>query len=148
MSLMVYVDAGGMRLPISRARVAEIARGVLAAERVRDALLSIAFVSDRAIAALNRRHLGRSGTTDVISFGFAAAGGRPAVIGDIYIALAVARANARRHGARVREELTRLVVHGALHVVGHDHPDSEARVTSPMWRRQEQLVSRLAGGRR
>jgi probable rRNA maturation factor len=40
----------------------------------------------------------------------------------------------------VREELLRLVVHGVLHVLGHDHPEDDARYTSPMWRRQERLL--------
>jgi ssRNA-specific RNase YbeY (16S rRNA maturation enzyme) len=38
----------------------------------------------------------------------------------------------------------RLVVHGTLHVLGWDHPDDDARLGSPMWRRQERYVARLA----
>ena len=63
------------------------------------------------------------------------------VVGDIYIAPEVARANAIRFGRRVREELARLVIHGTLHVLGHDHPDGTDRTISPMWRRQERLLS-------
>ena len=55
---------------------------------------------------------------------------------------AVARANARRLGVGIREELVRLVVHGVLHALGHDHPEGEARFRSPMWLRQEALVKR------
>jgi probable rRNA maturation factor len=43
-----------------------------------------------------------------------------------------------------REELARLVVHGTLHVLGWDHPETEDRTRSPMWRRQERYVDRLA----
>jgi len=43
----------------------------------------------------------------------------------------------------VREELARLVVHGTLHVLGHDHPVDAGRGSSPMWRRQELLLTRL-----
>ena len=148
MSLAVAVAAEGVRVPVARDRVAEAARAVLRAERVRDAMLSVAFVDRRAIAALNRRHLGHAGPTDVIAFGFApAADAGPAagVVGDIYIAPEVARENARRHGAAVREEILRLVVHATLHVLGHDHPDGEERTASPMWARQERLVARLLG---
>jgi probable rRNA maturation factor len=42
----------------------------------------------------------------------------------------------------IREELVRLVVHGVLHALGHDHPEGEARLRSPMWLRQEALVKR------
>lgn len=140
MSLAVAVSTDGTRIPIARQRVAALARRVLRAERVRDALLSVSFVSARAIAALNARHLGHRGPTDVIAFGFAPAGPGAPVVGDIYIAPDVARTNARRHGVGVREELARLVVHGTLHVLGYDHPAGDARTASPMWRRQELLL--------
>ena len=143
MTLAVDVATEGLRVPISRARVAALAKGVLRRERVKDALLSIAFVTDRRIAALNREHLGHAGPTDVISFGFAPVASARSLVGDVYIAPGVARRNAREHGGSVREELMRLVVHGVLHVVGHDHPDGETRYASPMWRRQERLLRSL-----
>jgi rRNA maturation RNase YbeY len=131
-----------VRVGVSRDRVRRVAEHVLRAERVRAALVSITFVSDRRIAALNARHLRHRGATDVISFGFAPVGGgaRSAVVGDVYIAPAVARRNARAHGQGVREELLRLVVHGVLHVLGHDHPVNDDHYASPMWRRQERLL--------
>lgn len=139
MTLVVQVAAEAGRLPLSRERVADIARRVLRAEGVRHALLSIAFVSPNDIARLNREHLGHRGATDVISFQLTRRRTEP-VIGDIYIAPEVARVNARLHGAGIREELARLVVHGTLHVVGHDHPPGERRTKSSMWRRQETLL--------
>ena len=148
MSLIVDVSSDQERLPISRASIKDIAIGVLKAERARDALVSIAFVSKRTIARLNRRHLGHAGATDVISFalgGSRTADRRP-VVGDIYIAPDVARANAALYGTGIREELARLVIHGTLHVLGHDHPDGEERTESPMWKRQERLLAAL--GRR
>lgn len=143
MTPAVHVAVEGGRIPLSRARVAEIAAAVLRAERVRNAVLSITFLPERAMARLNARHLGRRGPTDVIAFGFAPAGAGAPLVGDIYIAPAVARAHARRLGVAVREELARLVVHGTLHVLGYDHPDDEARTRSAMWRRQERLLARV-----
>lgn len=136
MSVSVAVAIEGVRIPLARSRVAAIARTALRAERVRDAMISIAFVTRAAIARINRRYLGHGGATDVISFAF----GDP-LVGDIYISPDVARRNAREHGVGVREELARLVIHGVLHVTGHDHPD-DALERSPMWKRQEQLVRR------
>jgi rRNA maturation RNase YbeY len=117
-----------------------VADRVLRAEGVRDAALSITFVTDRRIAALNWQHLQHRGPTDVISFGFAPAHEGAPLEGDIYIAPAVARRNAIANRTPVREELLRLVVHGVLHVVGHDHPDGQERYASPMWLRQERLL--------
>ena len=146
--LAVDVASETGRLPVSRRAVGDAARAVLRGERVSHALLSVSFVTRRAIAALNRKHLGHRGPTDVISFALGGGGGAGPVVGDVYISPEVARENARRHGVGVREELSRLVVHGMLHVLGYDHPEGEDRVDSPMWRRQERLVARLAGGAR
>ena len=128
---------------VSRARVREAAVAALKAERVRDAMLSITFVGRAAISRLNRRYLGHRGPTDVISFGLGRPGNRGAVIGDIYICPEIARDNAKRQGVPIGEEILRLVVHGTLHVLGHDHPTGASRTTSPMWRRQERILARV-----
>ena len=140
--IVVDVAADGVRLPVSRERVAAVAAHVLRAEGASDALVSIAFVPARDIARLNRAHLGHAGPTDVISFGHAPAHAGAPVVGDVYICPEVARDNARAHGSGVREELLRLDVHGTLHGLAHEHPDGEDRTASPMWRRQEQLLGR------
>lgn len=143
--LAVDVSTEGVRLPVSQAAVRDAARVVLRAGKVKDAMLSFAFLPARAMARLNREHLGHGGTTDVISFGFARATPDAPVVGDVYICPEVARENARIARCGVREELLRLVVHGTLHVLGYDHPETGDRTRSPMWRRQERLVARLAG---
>lgn len=138
---VVSVQADGVRSPVSRARLAEAGALVLRAEKAHAALLSITLLGARAMASLNRRHLGHAGPTDVISFGFRDPLG--AVIGDLYLCPEVAARNAKAHGVGVREEMLRLVVHGTLHVLGHDHPVGEARTRSPMWARQERLLARV-----
>lgn len=144
MSISVDVAVRSGRIPLSRARVARIASTVLRAESVRDADLSITFVSNRAIATLNRRHLGHRGPTDVISFELGRGAPGTPIIGDIYIAPDVARDHARELGIPIAEELARLVVHGTLHVLGHSHPEGSRsdRTASPMWQRQERLLRR------
>lgn len=143
MTCVIDVDAEGVRMPLPRRRVANVARAVLRSEGIGNARLSIAFVDNRRIARLNRRHLGHHGTTDVISFALGSAVGGGPLVGDIYVAPHVARRNAAAHRVPAREELTRLVVHGVLHVIGYDHPEGSGRQTSAMWRKQEQLVGVL-----
>ena len=133
--LAVAVSSEGVRSPVSAERLGHAAQLVLRAEKVTDAMISVALVSNARIAAINVKHLRHTGPTDVISFGFDRSSPGP-VIGDIYIAPTVASANAKRAGVGVREELVRLVVHGVLHVLGHDHPTDGARECSPMWQRQ------------
>lgn len=147
MSLAVDIALSGVRVPVSRARLTDVARAALRADGVRDALISITFVDTREITRLNREHLNHRGPTDVISFGFVRASSADPVVGDIYIAPDVARAQARDRGISVREEIIRLVVHGVLHVLGHEHPEDESRERSPMWQRQERLVRQLASQR-
>jgi rRNA maturation RNase YbeY len=137
---IVDVATEDVRIAVARSRVERVADRVLRAEGVRNALVSIAFVSDRRMAALNWRHLRHRGPTDVISFSFAPGQPGGPVVGDIYIAPGVARRNAIEHGRGVREETLRLVVHGVLHVLGHDHPAGDERYASPMWRKQERLL--------
>lgn len=131
------------RLTVSRDRVRKAAVATLRAGGVKDAMISITFVGRAAMSELNRRYLGHRGATDVISFGLGRYGSRDAVVGDIYICPEVARANARRQGISPDEELLRLVVHGTLHVVGHEHPESSTRTNSPMWRQQERILARV-----
>lgn len=147
MSLSVDVAMSGVRVPVSRDRLVEAAQVALRAEGVRDALISLTFVNRRAIARMNREELDHAGPTDVISFGFTRATSADPVVGDIYIAPEIAREHARDRGIGVREEILRLVVHGILHVLGHDHPDDGTRERSAMWQRQERIVRRLVGRR-
>jgi probable rRNA maturation factor len=144
MSIRVDVSTEGVRSPISAERTRGVVTEVLEAERVRDAIISVAFVTKRRIAALNRTHIGHTGPTDVISFGLAPVRRGP-VMGDVYVAPEVARENARARGVGVREEVVRLIVHGTLHVLGYDHPegDDASRARSSMWRRQERLLHAL-----
>jgi probable rRNA maturation factor len=79
---VVAVECDGTRIPVATEKLAELCRQVLRALKVPRAMLSITFVSSRASATLNRRHLGHAGPTDVITF---ARGADPAgtVIGDV-----------------------------------------------------------------
>lgn len=141
-SLDIRVDSSTGRLPLGVARVRAIAGLVLRAERCRRAHIAVHFVTPRAIARLNRVYVGHAGATDIVTLQHARTVPGAPVVGDIFIAPAVACANARVARCGVREELARLTIHGVLHALGHAHPDGEDRTTSSMWRRQEQLLVR------
>ncbi len=112
-------------------------RTVLDGEGAGAATVSVTFLSPARMRALNRRALGRDRATDVIAFGLPHPG---RLVGDVYVCPQVARRAARAADVPVREELVRLVVHGTLHVMGHDHPTGSGRTRSAMWRRQETYV--------
>jgi probable rRNA maturation factor len=72
--------------------------------------LSIVLVGEVRMAKLNRKFLGHSGPTDVITFGH----------GEIVICPAVAARQARAYRSSVKAELLRYVIHGVLHLKGYD----------------------------
>ena len=141
--LSLEVGVGdGLSLPLPPETVEEAVRWTLAQEGVDRAELSVVFLSDTEIAALNEQYLDHEGPTDVISFPLHVPGQPP--LGDVYVGLEQALRQAGEIGVDPSEELLRLAIHGTLHVLGHDHPETDARVSSAMWRRQERLVRRLA----
>lgn len=79
--------------------------------------LSIAFLPDAALAALHGKFLGDPSATDVITFAGAAHLGQA---GEICVSADAAHAFARKHRREFAEELTLYVVHGWLHLAGHD----------------------------
>jgi probable rRNA maturation factor len=140
MAVEVESIAPGARAPLSAARVTALVQLTLKAEQIADAVVSITFLSTRAMARMNREQLGHAGATDIITFELTRPVADAPVTGDIYICTDVARANAKAWGVPLREELARLVIHGTLHTLGLEHPDGDARLSSPMWRAQEKYL--------
>ncbi len=111
-----------------------LAAAVLAAEG-RAGELTLTFVDPHEMATLNREHMGQTGATDVLSFPLDAADHAPLdpadiaaewgplLLGDVVVCPAVAAANAPTHAGTLDDELALLVVHGVLHVLGHDHAE-------------------------
>lgn len=113
---------GGRRLKeadVKRALQA-VAAGL---RRKKDAEFSIAFVSEREMKKLNKEWRGKDAVTDVLSFGRAEKAERAerGEMGEILICYEQAKRQAKDMGHSVRDEVMFLLVHGALHLFGHDH---------------------------
>ena len=158
------------RFPVDEAALRGLARGCLAHLGLSGATLSVLLVNDPAMRALNRRHRGRPATTDVLSFpqhegapaavragvARAARTGPGPELGDVVISVERAQAQARRAGVGPRAELALLLVHGILHLAGHDHErgpaaahrmaEAEGDLLARLGVRHGGLVAR-AGGR-
>ncbi len=83
-------------------------------------------MSNRKIKTLNHRFRNRNEPTDVLSFPLGESlptGER--VLGDIVISLEKAQQQAKQTGKRFEEEVTRLLIHGILHLLGYDHERSQ-----------------------
>ena len=105
--------------------------------------LSIKISDDKTIQVLNHNYLGIDTPTDVLSFPlpFEDPESGTHYYGDIIISYPTAAAQAQRGGHAVEEEIKLLIVHGILHLLGHDHA-SEAE-KKEMWIIQAQLLSAL-----
>jgi probable rRNA maturation factor len=127
---------------IDAARWAALAEAVLRAEGAIGEL-TLTFVDPAEIASLNAEHMGVAGPTDVLSFPLDAVDsdvdGTPLLLGDVVVCPAIAAAAAPGHGGSVDDELALLVVHGILHVLGHDH--AEPGETAMMRERERILLS-------
>jgi len=119
-------------------------RKVQAAARIPDAEVTVCFVSQGEIAHLNQTYRRKKGPTDVLSFPANRPepdlGGRgKRFLGDIAIAPETARRYAQQNGRTLRDELRVLILHGVLHLLGHDHETDHGE----MDRKEQRLRRRL-----
>ena len=149
--------------PVDVDRWVALAREVLVAEGVSgEAELSLLFVDEATIAELNARFMDANGPTDVLAFpiddpvvagrwpdaGTAGPdrddpepGDLPLLLGDVVVCPAVAERQAPEHAGSYDDELALLVVHGVLHVLGHDHAEPDE--TAVMQERERVLLDRF-----
>ena len=120
-----------------------LAAAALEVERAPTGELNLLFVDEYVMTQLNIEHMEGEGPTDVLAFPIdaddALEGGLPVLLGDIVICPAVARRYAAEHGVALVDELALLVVHGVLHILGHDHAEPEE--TAYMKEREQALLA-------
>lgn len=120
----------------------EVISIALKKENVENAVFSVIFVNEKRIRKINRECRGIDRVTDVISFAFEEASGvcpDYRFLGDIYVCIPRMEEQAREYGHSVKRELSFLVVHGILHLLGYDHmTKSEEEV---MFARQEMILN-------
>jgi probable rRNA maturation factor len=90
---------------------------------------AIVFVSDEAIRKLNRQFRGKNYATDVLSF---PAEAKPfedtTSLGEVVISTERAAAQAKQNGLSFRNEVQQLILHGLLHLCGHDHETDDGEM--------------------
>jgi probable rRNA maturation factor len=107
--------------------------------------LSLIITDDEAVRELNRRFRGVDAPTDVLAFGagaeeqFVSAPESLPYLGDVVISYQRAQAQAEELGHAVVEELSLLVIHGVLHLLGYDHQEDTA--AQEMREREEHILS-------
>lgn len=111
-----------------------------------DAELSIILTNDARLHELNLNYLGVDSPTDVLSFPSSETDPETGAqyIGDILISIPRAQAQAEAAGHSLEAEVQLLVVHGTLHLLGHDHAEPEEKTR--MWNVQAEILDRLGLG--
>jgi probable rRNA maturation factor len=133
--ITIAVRAGGWRgaLPDAPKICRRAAHAALAVAGVRNvaAELGIVLGDDDLVAGYNLEWRDEAGPTNVLSFPVrdlvpgapfaSAAHDAPVLLGDVVIAFEYAGAEAERHGIAFSDHVSHLVIHGVLHLLGHDH---------------------------
>jgi probable rRNA maturation factor len=113
------------QLVFDPARLTRAAEAILRDAGIEQAQLSIAIVDDATIHALNRQFLAHDYPTDVLSF--ALEQGPGSLEGEVVASAETAVRSAADFGWEPQDELLLYVIHGALHLVGHDDATDEDR---------------------
>lgn len=140
---MIYYRNDVRRSGVDGRALVATARRLLDALGEADAALSLSLVDDEAMRALNLKYRGRNAPTDVLSFPL---DGAPAeverLLGDVVISVETALRQAADYNAPLQREIYRLLIHGMLHLKGHDHERSAERRV--MEREERRLADAIA----
>ncbi|MBV8491513.1 MAG: rRNA maturation RNase YbeY [Candidatus Eremiobacteraeota bacterium] len=127
---MIYYRNDVRRSGVDGRALVSTAEKLLTAAGESGASLSLSIVSDATIRELNREHRGKDKPTDVLSFPLGPPddrAGTERLLGDVVISVETARRQAAEYDAPLQRELYRLLIHGLLHVMGHDHEIARER---------------------
>ena len=136
--IVVSVTKAFKDISFSTSAIQRIAEFVCRKEKVKNAELSFVIVPNRTIRTINKKFLKHDYDTDVITFPLET----KEVNAEIYINAQQAKRQAAENNVTVKNELTRLVVHGTLHAIGYDDgkPESRKKMTAI----QERYVAELS----
>lgn len=139
---MVNVESKLEPIPVPAALIEDAAVRTLTHEAVAGDL-TILLTDDAQVHELNRQYLGIDAPTDVLSFPAGEADPDTGVtyLGDVIISVPQAGAQALAAGHALEAEIQLLVVHGVLHLLGHDHAQTEAK--GRMWAAQAEVLNQL-----
>ncbi len=119
-------------------------------EKVENAILSIIFIDDEKMHELNKAYRGIDRTTDVLSFAYEDNMQEKMdmrILGEIFVSIPKMQEQAKEYGHSEVRELSFLVVHGILHLLGYDHTLGK-KEEEDMFRRQELVLNEFEETRR
>ncbi len=128
-------------VPLSLIGLKKIIRSVLKQEKVTNAQLTFVFARDHFLRRLNKKFTTRDMDTDVLCFDISGDIKNGVLFGDIVVSVDSAARVSKSLRIPFKEELTRYLIHGILHLTGYD--DTTAFKKKKMWKRQEGLMKKI-----
>jgi len=131
------------KVPVNPKRIIKTVQKVLLREGIKKSgEITVCFVNDKKIKALNSKYLNRNNPTDVIAFNITDAEDKRNIFADIAISADSAVANARAFKTTPLFELYLYVVHGVLHILGYDHRKKSDQL---LMRKKEEQILKVLG---
>ena len=119
------IDINNLTLTsINKSYLKKLAEAVLRSEGKKRFYLSIALIGVSRMKQLNKKHLKRGYPTDVLVFPETENYARINNLGEIIICPQVVKKNAKKFKLTFKKELSKILIHGVLHLSGHDHEKS------------------------
>lgn len=140
----IAVENRHKKIKIDKKKIKGTAGAILASMGCTSVELSILFMDDEGIRDLNRDYRKKDKPTDVLSFPMREGEFselNPGLLGDVVISLDTASMQAVENGKTMEEEVTFLLIHGILHLLGFDHEQSAAEARL-MQAKENEILSR------
>ena len=128
---------------VSDSEINRVVAAVLLAEAIGEVEVGVIIVGESDMQELNREHRDQDSATDVLSFPIdddESLPGVPRMLGDVAICLPVVLAQATEREVSPEAELTDLLIHGVLHLLGYDHETDAGEMLA----RQDEIGDEIA----
>jgi probable rRNA maturation factor len=141
--MAVLIDNKQNNIQISLKIMKKTAQAVLDALEFPEGELSVLFVDDPEIEALNKKYLNREGPTNVIAFPMldgSFSDITPKLLGDVVISVDTAQKEGESAGISAEGRIVELLIHGILHLFGYDHEEG-GKEALEMEKKSQELVA-------
>ena len=143
--MKIWIRNRQKHIPLNLRKIRRLAQRILTELGLLEAELSLLFVNDLQIQALNQRYLCRDRPTNVLAFPMR--GGEfstlhPHLLGDLVISVETAKRQSNRFGLNEMQMVILLMVHGVLHLIGYEHEGSKKEARE-MALKQKELFQQI-----
>lgn len=140
----ISIISEGVKLPLTKNEIKRLALKILSLAKEENSSVSLVFVNDESMRALNRKYRKIDRPTDCLTFPMREGEDsqlNPELLGDVVISVDTAKRNAKSFGTDIKDEATLYIIHGILHLLGFN--DTDRRERAKMKSLEENILRRL-----